>query len=471
MRIFDRPDLDQRRGELALFVTGVFDAAKPMIAYEIRLQIHNQIGAATVEQIDGGELPPGSALYVDGDEVVVTWPAYQETGAVPFANGNGNFELGDTGWSKGAGWSIEPSGGDNDGFGSYVGVFRGPGQSMIEAEAFSPTFPGQAFSAQVNVQQGASSKYNVGAGITMRFYDAAKNLIADQLGPFINDGNNGAWHLSQGPFTTPAGARYVRGAVRGARFRENKPLWVDDASWTLQATVGINYATIIDLTLRVRDSAGRSVIWAGQIKVAFVTAPSWSTEKKSVAFTISDGVTAIGAAGAAFGLDSTAVLSASPKATGKWYVEIQITEGSAGNVTFRAGLARANHPVNGVTVTDAGLGAEASSWAMLAANGECYHNGNFSFFGTDDLSVDSPSDRFGIAYDASSGRMWFRKVGVGAWRGGGDPATDSTPTFIGESGLHFAASLSSLSGSPLGTFVIAESGDAATPVGFTYWTD
>lgn len=63
--------------------------------------------------MDGAVLPPGHSLYVDGDEVVIAWPAYQETGVIPFANGNGNFELGDIGWAKGAGWAIEPSGGDN----------------------------------------------------------------------------------------------------------------------------------------------------------------------------------------------------------------------------------------------------------------------------------------------------------------------------------------------------------------------
>ncbi len=268
MRIFDRPDLDQRRGRLALFVTGAFAVAKPSLVYESRLQIHNQVGGATVEQIDGDQLPPGHALYVDGDEVVIAWPAYQETGVIPFAGGNGNFEKGDTGWSKGAGWFIEAAGGDNDGFGAYVGVYRGQGDSFMEAEAYSPTFPGQTFSAQLNVQQGASSKYNVGAAIAMRYYDGAKNLIADQMGPFIDDGSKGAWHLSQGTFITPAGASFVRGAARGGRFRENKPLWVDDASWTLQATVGINHEKTLALTLRVRDSAGRSYLWRGQVIVA-----------------------------------------------------------------------------------------------------------------------------------------------------------------------------------------------------------
>jgi len=270
MRIFDRPFLDQRQGRLALYVTGAAGLAKPGLAFETRLQIHNRIGAATVEQIDGAELPPGSSLYVDGDQVVIAWPAYQETGPIPFADGNGGFEKGDTGWEKGAGWTIETTASAGQGFGTHVAAFRAQGVSVLEAAAYAPTFPGQTFDAQVNVQQGASSKYNVGAAIAARFYDVNKTLLSEQIGTFIDDGSRGAWHLSTGSFQAPGGARYVRGMVWGARFRENKVLWVDDASWTLQGVVGINYPTTLPLTLRVRDSAGRSAIWRGNIIVTAV---------------------------------------------------------------------------------------------------------------------------------------------------------------------------------------------------------
>lgn len=271
--IYDRPDLDQRRGNLALYISGTPAKAKPNAAYEGRLLIHNQVGAATVEQIDGAELPPGHSLYVQGNEVVIAWPAYQETGVVPLADGNGNFERGDVGWIKDAGWSIEASGNGNDGFGVGVGVFRGQGQAFMEAEAYAPTFPGQQFTAQVNVQQGASSKYNVGAGIGVRFYDRSKNLLALQLGTFIDDGSKGAWHMSTGSFRSPDGAWLARAVIRGNRTRENKPLWVDDAAWTLQATLGINHEAQLPVTLRIRDSGGRSVLWSGTLLVTGY--PSW----------------------------------------------------------------------------------------------------------------------------------------------------------------------------------------------------
>lgn len=268
-RAFDRPDLDQYLHVLPLRVTGRLADASPGVAYEGRLQIRNAIGACSVSQVSGAILPPGASLYVDNasHEVVLAWPAYQETGALPFAGGNGDFEAGDVGWEKGAGWSINTTASEGQGFGTYLATYRGQGESYMESAAFTPTYPGQAFTAQINVQQGASSKHNVGAGIAMRFYDLERNLLATQLGTFIDDGSGGAWHMSNGNFQSPANAFLVRGAVRADRTRQNKPLWVDSASWSLQGIVGINYMTTLCMTLRVRDSAGRVVDWSGCVTV------------------------------------------------------------------------------------------------------------------------------------------------------------------------------------------------------------
>lgn len=262
-RIYDRPDLDQARHVPALYVDGSLPNAKPSVAYEGRLQIHNAIGACTVEQIDGDTLPNGASLYVDNDtsEVVIAWPAYSSTTAPIF---NGGFEAGDTGWIKGAGWAIESTGGSNPGFGSHVGVYRGQGESFMEAATYYPA-QAQTFGAQVNVQQGASSSGNTGAGIGVRYYDAAKNLLATQIGNMVTSGKSGAWHYSTGTFTVPAETAYVRPVIKGFRNRQNLPLWVDDASWGYQTITGINIETTLALTLRVNDSAGRSALWSGSI--------------------------------------------------------------------------------------------------------------------------------------------------------------------------------------------------------------
>ncbi len=226
------------------------------------------------------------------------------------------------------------------------------------------------------------------------------------------------------------------------------------------------------LQLRATDSMSRTADWSGVINAAAEMIPTWSLSKKGSVFTVSGGgVVATAVKGGSPAIASSAILSNFPKTAGKWYVEIEVSAGSAGNVTFRAGLARATHPVQGNTVAIAGLGATTDSWCQTAGNGECYHNGNFFFFGDVSLSVNSPSDRFGIAYDASTGKAWFRKVGVGSWRGDGDPVTGSSPSFTAEGGLHFAASLSSLDESPEGVYRVCERESATIPAGFAYWND
>lgn len=225
------------------------------------------------------------------------------------------------------------------------------------------------------------------------------------------------------------------------------------------------------LQLQAQDSTGRTATWEGDIVAEAESIPTWSLVKKGSKFSIIDGVIAEGQGGGSAAFSSVAVLSNVAKSTGKWYVEIQLTDGAAGNVTFRAGVARATHPLEGNTVGAAGLGASSDSWCMTAGNGECYFNGNFLYFGADELNIESPNDRWGIAYDASTGKVWFRKVGIGTWRGGGDPSAGTQPSYAAEPGLHFAASLSATDGNPEGTFWIVDRVQAQIPAGFSYWDE
>ena len=81
-----RPDLDQSaEQQLPLYITGSLPNGKPGVAYEGRLQIHNQVGACTVVSVTGDPLPIGGTVSIDGDEIVVAWPAYAEE-AAPIIN-------------------------------------------------------------------------------------------------------------------------------------------------------------------------------------------------------------------------------------------------------------------------------------------------------------------------------------------------------------------------------------------------
>lgn len=265
VRIYDRPDLDQRRGLPALYVTGSLPNGKPGLAYEGRLQIHNAIGACTVEQIDGDTLPPGHALYVDqqAGEVVIAWPEYAEV-AAPITNPQ--FEDGMSGWAAGAGWSVTT---DNPIIGTRSAVYaRNPGSSILSSQSRYPVNHGTPIKAGCRVRQGASSAGNAGAGVRLEFRDATGAVIGSRDGNMVMQGKNNQVRSSDVTAVPPANASTVNIACHGLRKRQNRELWADDFSWDHKvAHAGINIETTLNLTLRVRDSAGRTALWSGVINI------------------------------------------------------------------------------------------------------------------------------------------------------------------------------------------------------------
>ncbi|WP_312252713.1 hypothetical protein [Stenotrophomonas sp.] len=272
-RIYDRPDLDQRRGELALYVIGSLIDAVPSAAYEGRLQIINSIGACTVRQIDGDRLPEGTRLFVDQatKEVVVAWPGYVE-GAAPIANPG--FEEGNTGWERGAGWVIAT---ENPPVGSWAaGYNNNNGQSVISNTARYRTFPGQRTTAKCKVRQGASAEGNAGASVLLEYRDTAGQVVLTVEGNRVMSASKNRVYDSNVIGDAPAGAETVNIASNGIRFRENKILFVDAFEWDhTVAASGINHEAEIALTLLVSDSRGRSAVWSGSIRVVEFPDTRW----------------------------------------------------------------------------------------------------------------------------------------------------------------------------------------------------
>lgn len=266
-RIFDRPDLDQDVAQPALYVTGRFARAKPLLAYEGRLQIRNAIGACSVLQIDGDRLPEGSQLRVDqaSKEVVVAWPAFQSAQA-PIINPG--FEDGPTGWDTGPGWVIAK---ENPPTGQWAaGYNNNPGISRISSASRYTVQPGQLTSAKCNVRQGASSEGNAGASIMLEYRNLAGDVVHTIEGNQVMSASKNRVYPSTVFGAAPAsGAATINVACNGIRHRENKILFVDDVEWdhTVPAA-GINIETVLNVTLRVNDSTGRSFVWSGQIMVA-----------------------------------------------------------------------------------------------------------------------------------------------------------------------------------------------------------
>lgn len=273
-----RPDLDQNVDALPLYVAGLLPGGKPLLAYEGRLQIKNPSGPCTVVQIGGDALPPGTSISVDSDtmEVVVAWPAYSEH-VTPLANPG--FETGDT-----SGWSFTPRGGGGvpvaDSVYRYEGAhsLRWPGgrglgsEGGIEVEVWSntigPCLPGQRVTSHARCMYNPAG-HNFGnryQGL-LRFLDGAGvpigNAVRGKL--FKGRGNNGRWNDASATGIGPEGTKAVQ---MGAWLTgSNAPAWLDAASWDVPSSLGISTEGVIQLVLMVRDSAGRTALWSGNIEI------------------------------------------------------------------------------------------------------------------------------------------------------------------------------------------------------------
>ncbi|HAL21585.1 MAG TPA: hypothetical protein DCP40_02455 [Stenotrophomonas sp.] len=262
-RIYDRPDLDQRAKQKALYVSGALTFAMPGQPYEGRLQVYNGIGGLSVQQVDGDTLPNGASIYIAGSEVVVSWPAYSETDAViP----NPGFEAGDVNWEKGAGWSIGP---ENPPVGLRAARYgETQGDSIISNTARYPVNPGVPITATCQVRQGASAEGNAGAAVRLEWRAASGELVGMSEGNAVMSASKNRVYPSTIVAAPPAGAALVNVAARGIRNRENKALFIDQFQWDHLQLTGINTTRVFNLGLMVRDSAGRSYLWRGKLRVS-----------------------------------------------------------------------------------------------------------------------------------------------------------------------------------------------------------
>jgi len=261
--LYDRPDLDQAVGALALYVDGSLPSGVPGSAYEGRLQIHNAIGNCSVRLISGTP-PPGYNLAVDNatHEVVLTWPYYQAndvTVSNDFSAWNG--------WEPAYAFALDAGAARYDGQGE-AGIYS----------PYMPVTPGTPTTLSIQAKCGSSGHEHVGFRSVIAWYDVDKNFM---LIPGVQ--NHAAEVFTAGPIifspsqslvasavsaTVPEGAAFARAYASCTRNRENKPMWVDNASWTLKApAVGINANATICIRVRVKDSAGREADWYGCISV------------------------------------------------------------------------------------------------------------------------------------------------------------------------------------------------------------
>ena len=112
------------------------------------------------------------------------------------------------------------------------------------------------------------------------------------------------------------------------------------------------------------------------------------------------------------------------RTTGKHYWEVAVTTLPAG-ARFGAGLDASNQ--NGVTFDTQQLGDTAGQWGFTQNGATALAISNS---GSTSTTAVVQGDVLCFAADLALGRLWVRRNG-GAWIGGGDPATNTSPTFSG----------------------------------------
>jgi len=164
---------------------------------------------------------PGT-LYLPGALVQPAIVGSVVNTAIP----NANFESGDTGWTKGTGWSIN---GESVYAGSYSAKYAGPGVAELINSTKIAVSPGKSITAQVLIQQGASADGEANAAIFLRWYTAADALIDTDSGNIVSTGAAGIWKQSSVTAVAPPTAAKV--SVGVSANNDFAPLYVDNFQW------------------------------------------------------------------------------------------------------------------------------------------------------------------------------------------------------------------------------------------------
>lgn len=148
--------------------------------------------------------------------------------------GNPGFESGDTGWTKGTGFSISIGVGDHVFAGQWSAEYD-PVPSAATARIINDTIvavvPGLSITAKCQVQQGASPAGGAGGRVEIDWLDENDTLISTSTGNMVDSGSGGAWHQSTVTAVAPAGAAGARIAATAFRAVGGDPMWLDAFSW------------------------------------------------------------------------------------------------------------------------------------------------------------------------------------------------------------------------------------------------
>lgn len=168
---------------------------------------------------------------------------------------NPGFEDGDTGWTKGTGWTII------SGTGAYAGNWYatinandvGDQNSDLVNTYKAAVAPGQSVTAQARVKGGGHDD-NM-AAVMIYWFDAASSFLSTSIGNYSSSSSPNVWELSTVTASAPASAAFMSVAISG-RGRVNGGCAADDVSW--------NYVSDRTVTL-VSPANGSSYLFGDEV--------------------------------------------------------------------------------------------------------------------------------------------------------------------------------------------------------------
>lgn len=176
-------------------------------------------------------------------------------GSVPVPITNGNFNSGDTAWTKDAGWAISTG----DAYeGTHKGIYTGTGAGTIKVSGTYPATPGQVITATIKAKVLDATD---GATSFLKWYDAGAVLISTTTG-LESSVETGVWMQLTVVGQAPANTATVVFGVEATR-TVGANVMIDDARWDYAAPIEARR-----LAYRaVQDAAG----------VSGVVEPTWPT--------------------------------------------------------------------------------------------------------------------------------------------------------------------------------------------------
>lgn len=176
-------------------------------------------------------------------------------GSVPVPIVNGNFNSGDTAWTKDAGWAISTG----DAYeGTHKGIYTGAGAGTIKVSGTYPATAGQVITATIKAKVLDAAD---GATAFLKWYDASNVLISTTTG-LESSVETGVWMQLTVVGQAPANTATVVFGVEATR-TVGANVMIDDARWDYAAPIEARR-----LAYRaVQESAG----------VSGVVEPTWPT--------------------------------------------------------------------------------------------------------------------------------------------------------------------------------------------------